>query len=215
MHIPDGFISPKLYVPAYAVAIGLLAIAFRRLRRELREETIPLLAVMTALAFVLMLVAVPLPGGTSAHASGVAVLAVLFGPWIAFASCALVLLLQAMLFGAGGITTFPVNALAMGFAGSLVAWSTYRLLRTWRRPVALFLAGWLSVVTAAVLVAVALGVQPLLAHRADGTPLFFPFGLEITLPAIVLPHLVVGVGEGLLTVLIVQLSERVLPRRTP
>ena len=76
MHIPDGFISPRFFVPAYAVAAGCWACAVRRLRRDLPEEAIPRLAVLTALAFVLMMVAIPLPGGTSVHATGVALLAV-------------------------------------------------------------------------------------------------------------------------------------------
>jgi cobalt/nickel transport system permease protein len=211
VHIPDGFIAPQVYLPAWAAAAGLWAVALRKLRRALGEETIPRLAVMTALAFVLMMVAIPWPGGTSVHASGVALLAVLFGPWVAFAAITLVLLLQALVFGAGGVTALPINALAMGLAGGTVAAFGYRALERWNRSVALVAAGWISVVVPAVLVAVVLGLQPALAHAADGTPRFFPFGLEITLPAIVLPHLILGAGEGALTLLVIRLYERVQP----
>jgi cobalt/nickel transport system permease protein len=211
MHIPDGFIAPQMYVPAYAASAGLWALALRRLKTRLREEAIPRLAVLTALAFVLMMVAIPWPGGTSVHASGVALLAVFFGPWIAFVATSLVLLMQALVFGAGGITALPINALSIGLAGGLVAWLVYRGLVRWNRSVALVAAGWFSVVVPAALVAVALGVQPRLAHAADGTPLFFPFGLEITLPAVVIPHLVVGVGEGVLTLIIFRLFARWQP----
>lgn len=214
MHIPDGFIAPQLYAPAYAAAAGCWAVALRRMRRRLREETVPYLAVLTGAAFVLMTITVPLPGGTSVHATGVALLAVFFGPWIAFVCISIVLLMQALLLGMGGVTALPVNALAIGLAGGWTAASVYRALHRWRPTAALFLAGWLSVLVASVLVALALGVQPQLAHDARGEPLFFPFGLGITLPALVLPHLVAGVAEGALTVMVYRLLARIGWRAT-
>ena len=111
------------------------------------------------------------------------------------------LLLQALLFGAGGITALPVNALAMGLAGAAAAWLAFSSLRGWNERVALFAAGAVAVLLPALLVALALGIQPLVAHAPDGTPRFFPFGLSVTLPAVLLPHLVVAVGEGVLTVI--------------
>jgi cobalt/nickel transport system permease protein len=203
MHIPDGFIAPQVYLPLYAVAVPVWAYALRQVRRSLDERGIPLLAVVTALAFVLSMIAIPLPGGTTVHATGIGLLAVLFGVWTAFVSLSLVFLMQALLFGDGGITALPLNALAMGLAGSSVAVGVYQLLKARNERLAIFLAAALAVLTAAFLVALALGVQPLIAHRPDGTPLFFPFGLGITLPALLLPHLVVAIGEGVLTVLIV------------
>jgi cobalt/nickel transport system permease protein len=208
MHIPDGFIAPKLYLPAYLIAAGLWFTGLRRLRRRLTEETIPLLSVTTALAFILMMLLIPLPGGTSAHATGMAVLAILFGVWISFLAISMVLLLQALLFGAGGVTTLPVNALAIGFVGSVVAVSVFRTLRRFHETAALFLAGWLALNVAAALIGIALGIQPVLARREDGTPLFFPFGIGIALPAVVVPHLVIGVGEGILTVLVYRLFSK-------
>jgi cobalt/nickel transport system permease protein len=202
MHIPDGFISPKMYVPAYVIAAGLWWYGARRVKRRLSQESIPLVAVVTALSFVLMMIAIPIPGGTSVHASGIGLLAVLFGVWVSFLSVSMVLLLQALLFGIGGITSLPVNALAMGFAGSVAAVSGYALIRRCNDKAAFFAAGWLSVVVPAVLLAVALGVQPVIAHDSAGIPLFFPFGLSVTLTAVTIPNALVGVGEGFLTVLV-------------
>ena len=208
MHIPDGFIAPVTYLPLYGIAAGTWAYGIRQLKRRLNERTLPLLAVLTAFCFVLMLVAIPLPGGTTAHASGVALLALLFGPWLAYMAVSLVLLMQALLFGEGGVTALPVNALAMGLAGGLTAAGAFRLLRHWNRRIASFIAAWLSVAVAALLVALVLGIQPLIAQDATGHPLFFPFGLSVTLPAIVLPHLLVGIGEGLLTVTLFDFLQR-------
>lgn len=202
MHIPDGFIAPQMYGPAYAAAAGLWAFAANRVRKTIREDTIPLMGVMTALTFGLTMIAIPLPGGTSVHATGIGLLAVLFGVWASFLSLSLVLLLQALLFGMGGITSFPVNALAMGLFGSASGCAVFFVLRRASLRAALFATGFAAVVVPAVFVALALGAQPHIAHRADGTPLFFPFGFRVTLPAVVLPHLLVGAGEGVLTVLV-------------
>lgn len=202
MHIPDGFLSPQTYLPVAVVAIGAWAWAARELRSRLDETLIPRLAMLTALAYGLGLVMVPLPGGTSGHALGVAILALLFGLRLAFLAYSGVLLLQALLFGAGGITALPVNALAMGLAGSATALFVFRLLRGLNETAAVAVAAWASVIVPGALVAGVLGIQPLIAHQPDGTPLFFPFGLEITLPAILVPHAVIGIGEAALTLLV-------------
>jgi cobalt/nickel transport system permease protein len=203
MHIPDGFLSPQTYLPAYLLAGGLWAFAGRRLRSQLDEQMLPRLAVLTAVAFVLMTVMLPLPGGTSAHASGIGVLAVTFGVWVTFVAVSLVLGLQALMLGEGGITALPVNALAMGLAGAAAAAAGYALLRRRYERAALFIAGWLATLVPALLTALVLGVQPLIAQDAEGHPLFFPFGLPVTLPAVLIPHALLGVGEGVLTVLVV------------
>jgi cobalt/nickel transport system permease protein len=208
VHVPDGFLSPQTYVPAYALAAGAWAYAARTLQRLLDETLLPRLAVLTALVFVLMSVMLPLPGGTSVHASGIGILAVVFGPWITFAAVSLVLLLQALVLGAGGITVLPVNALAMGLAGSAAACLGYRLVGRFGERAGLFAAGWLATVVPAVLVAVVLGIQPAIAHTTDGQPLFFPFGLSVTLPAVMVPHALLGVAEGLLTILVVSFLRR-------
>jgi cobalt/nickel transport system permease protein len=201
MHIPDGFISPQTYLPAFALAAGLWGYAARRVHRRLDADTLPFVAAYTALSFVLMMVALPLPGGTTAHAAGIGLLAVCFGGWMAFLAVSLVLAMQALLFGDGGVTALPVNALAMGLVGSFAALAAWKLLGRLNENLALFLAGWLSIVLPAALVASVLGMQPAIARDAQGAPLFFPFGLGVTLPAVVLPHVLVGIAEGVLTVL--------------
>lgn len=209
MHIPDGFIAPRMYMPAYIAAGVLWLLALRRSRRWLSQEVIPLLGVVTAVSFVLMMVAIPLPGGTTAHATGVALLAICFGVWTSFLAVSLVLTLQALVLGVGGVTALPINALAVGLVGSVVAAVVFTALRRVHLTLALFAAGWLSVMLSALVVGVALGLQPAIAHNADGTPLFFPFGLRITLPAVLFPHAVVGIGEGILTTFAYRFVQRI------
>jgi cobalt/nickel transport system permease protein len=208
MHIPDGLISPQTYLPALALVVPLWVVAGRRLRDRLGDEMLPRLAVFTALAFLLSTLMLPLPGGTSGHAVGVGLLALVFGPWIAFMAYSLVLLLQAVVVGAGGITALPVNALAIGFLGAWTTVALYAVLRRLGEGPAIVLAVWLAVMTSALVLALVLGLQPWLAHSADGTPLFFPFGPAVTVPALLVPHALIGAGEAALTLLVFRHARR-------
>ncbi len=209
MHVPDGFLGPQTYVPATVVGAGLWSLGIARVRRRLDAVALPRVGVLTALAFVLMMISIPIPGGSTVHFGGVALLALTFGGWTAFVCISLVLLMQAGLFGVGGITSVPVAALLIGFVGAWTAVGAHRLLRALGDRVALFGAGWFSVVVPAALMAVVLGLQPALAAGSDGRPLFFPFGLDVTLTAVIVPHLLVGVGEGLLTVMMIEALRRI------
>ncbi|MGM0657117.1 MAG: energy-coupling factor ABC transporter permease [Pseudomonadota bacterium] len=212
MHIPDGMIAPQAFIVAGLIAVPFWVHAVRRVARDLDERLIPRMAVLTALAFVLSTVMVPLPGGTSAHLTGVGLLVLAFGLWPAFLAFSLVLALQAALLGAGGITALPVNALAMGLVGGAVVSGAHRLAGRKKSFWSVLVPVWLGVVVAAVLLALVLGLQPWLASDAAGQPLFFPFGPRVTLPVIVLPHLAIGVAEGMLSWFVVSALEA---RRMP
>lgn len=208
MHIPDGFLSPQTYLPAWGLAAVGWAWATRGLAERLDETLVPRMAMLTALAYALGLIMLPLPGGTSGHALGVAALALVFGIRLAFLAYSGVLLLQALLFGAGGITALGVNALALGLLGAAVSVGLYRLLARFGEEMAVLVAAFVSLQLSALSVALVLGVQPSIAYRADGTPLFFPLGLAVTVPAVVLPHLLIGVAEAGLTLLVWRLARR-------
>lgn len=154
------------------------------------------------MSFVLMLIALPLPGGTTVHLGGVAIIALLFGPWIGFVSVSLVLLIQALLFGEGGITAYSVNVLSIAFVGSFGAHYMYKLLVRFKRA-SLLAAGYVSSVLPSLAIAIFLGIQPLIASE-DGKPLYFPFDLNITLIAVVGPHLLLGIAEAVVTLMAVQ-----------
>lgn len=193
MHVPDGFVSPQLSLPALAACAPLWAWAARRHFGRAAAESLPVVGSLTALAFVIQTIAIPVPGGTSTHLVGVTLLALLYHPLLAFACESLVLLVQALFFGAGGITVLGVNALAMGLVGPLFGWLAWRALRPLPR-VALFAAGWLSTQAATLAVAGALALQ----HRLD--PSYFPVPPAATLAAMAIPSLAVaGVVEGLFT----------------
>lgn len=208
MHIPDGLISPQTYLPAFALAVPLWVIASKRLKEDMGDSMLPKLAVFTALSLILSTLMVPLPGGTSGHAVGVALLALIFGPWSAYLTYSLTLLLQALVMGAGGITALPINALAMGFVGAWITWGTYHGLRSVQPTLAVLAAVWVSILVSAGLIALILGMQPWLASDSSGSPLYFPFGPEITLPALLVPHLLIAMGEAVLTLVIFRHAQK-------
>ncbi len=210
MHIPDGYLSPMTYIPSYVVAVPLMAYGIKKLKGELTDQTLPLISSLTAMSFLIMMINIPIPGGTSGHAIGAAAISILINPWIAFVSVSLVLLIQALIFGDGGITAWAVNSLAIGFVSSFVAYYTYKALSKFNENIALFISGWLSIVAASFVVAVFLGIQPVIAHAPDGKPLFFPFGLDITIPALVGSHILYfGVVEGLYTLIVIKFIEKI------
>lgn len=203
MHLPDGFLSPQLSLPAWAVAVPLAAWGARRHFGREAAESLPVLGSLTALAFVIQTIMIPVPGGTSVHLTGVTLLALLYGPLAAFVCEGLVLLVQALFFGAGGVTVLGVNALAMGLLGPLAGWVAWRLLRRRSERVGLFVAGWLSTQVSTLAVVGALALQ----HQLD--PQFFPVAPAVTLVAMLLPSLAVaGVVEGLYTVFALSLVRK-------
>jgi cobalt/nickel transport system permease protein len=206
MHIPDGYLSPSTCALAYAVAVPFWMVALRKVRDLLQTRLVPLLAVVAAFCFVLMMLNLPLPGGTSGHAVGLAVAPILLGPWPAVLAISIALFVQALFFGDGGITTFGANSLDMAVVGPLLAYGLYRLISgrapliSRRRVLAAGLAGYVGINLAALLAALLLGVQPLWFHDADGTPLYAPYPLTVAVPAMLVGHLTIGgLAEALIS----------------
>ncbi len=203
MHVPDGFLSPQITVPAYAVAAPLWAWGARRHFGRAAVESLPAMGALTALAFVIQTIAVPVPGGTSTHLVGATLLALLYGPLAAFVCESLVLLVQALFFGAGGVTVLGVNALAMGLLGPLAGWLAWKAGRRLNERAAAFVAAFVSTQVATLAVALVLGVQHALSARQ------FPVPLAVVLPAMMLPGLLVtGPVEGAYTLVALSLLRK-------
>src|SRR3990172_843005 len=203
MHIPDGFLSPQITVPAYAVSAPLWAWAAKRHFGQAATEALPVIGSLTALAFVIQTIMIPVPGGTSTHLVGMTLLALLFHPLVAFVCESLVLLIQALFFGAGGITVLGVNALAMGLLGPLAGWLVHRLVRRLSERWAIFLAGYAAMQVSTLAVALALGLQHHLSEK------YFPMPLAVTFTTMMVPSVTVaGVVEGLYTVFALSLLRK-------
>ncbi len=207
MHIPDGFLSPQITIPAYAAAVPLWAWGARRHFGHAAAESLPVVGSLTALAFVIQTIMIPVPGGTSTHLVGVMLLALLYHPLVAFMCESLVLLVQALFFGAGGVTVLGVNALAMGLLGPLAGWLVYHTLRRLSEKAATFLAGYVAMQVSTLAVVLVLGLQHHLSSK------YFPIPLGVTFTAMMLPSTTVaGVVEGLYTVFALSLLRKVNPR---
>ena len=206
MHIPDGYLSPSTCAVLYAGSAPFWYVALRRLKRWLSTRLIPLLSVFAAFSFLVMMFNLPLPGGTTGHAVGVSIAAIILGPWASILAVSIALLIQALFFGDGGITTLGANCFNMAIIGSLVAYLVYRLLAgraaltSSRRVVAAALAGYAAINASAICAAIEFGIQPLLFKDASGAPLYAPYPLRIAIPAMMIGHLTfAGLAELVLT----------------
>jgi len=206
MHIPDGYLSPSTCVTLYGFAACGWYSALKRVRRRLSTRMIPLISVFAAFSFVVMMFNVPLPGGTTGHALGVTLAAIVLGPSGSILAVSVALAIQALFFGDGGITTLGANCFNMAIVGSIVAYGVYRLIAgrsgvgARRRAWAAAIAGYVSINAAALVAAFEFGIQPTLFHHASGTPLYAPYPLHVAIPAMMIGHLTfAGLAEAVIS----------------
>jgi len=210
MHIPDGYLSPQTFVPLYGASFVFLAIALKKIKKELSTKYIPYLAMAAAFSFLVMMFNVPIPGGTTGHAVGGALIAILLGPWAAVLAVSVVLIIQAVVFGDGGITAIGANCFNMAVVMPFVSYWVFKLIKGdansgKRFYVAAFLAGYIGLSVAATLTGFEFGIQPMIASGPDGKPLYAPYPLSIAVPVMALEHLLVfGIVEGMVTALILK-----------
>lgn len=204
MHIPDGFLDAKTLIASAGLAAAGVGLALRQARRTLPPRRVPLMGLAAAFVFAAQLVNFPVAFGTSGHLLGGVLAAILLGPSGAVVVMTAVLLTQALLFTDGGVLALGANLLNMALLGPLGGYGLYRLVRRMAGPsrraqiMAAAFAAWASVGLAAA------GCAGQLAW--SGT---FSWGLGF--PAMVNVHLVIGLGEGLLTALILSAIARVRP----
>ena len=218
MHIPDGYLSPSTCATLYGAATPFWYFSLRRIKNSLSSQTVPLLSLFAAFSFVVMMFNLPLPGGTTGHAVGMGMAAIVLGPWVSIAAISLALLVQALLFGDGGITAFGANCFNMAIVGSLASFAAYRMiargadLTARRRVIAAGLAGYAGINLAALCAAIEFGLQPSLFHNAAGTPLYAPYPLSVSIPAMMIGHLTfAGLAELVLSAGMVAFIQRTDP----
>ncbi|MGD0625141.1 MAG: cobalt transporter CbiM [Thermodesulfobacteriota bacterium] len=218
MHIPDGYLGPQTYGVLYAVMVPIWALASKIVRRTLKQRQVPFLALGAAFSFVIMMFNIPIPGGSTGHAVGGVIVAILLGPWAAVIAISISLVIQALLFGDGGITAIGANCFNMAFVMPMVGYLVYRLISkgatvtSRRRWIAGAVAGYIGLNVAAVTTAIMFGLQPLLAKGPDGRPLYFPYPLKVAVPVMAAQHLLFfGLIEAVLTGLLVIYFQRTEP----
>lgn len=196
MHIPDGFFDTTTSVAGGVAAVGTVAVAVRRAGDELAERSAPLAGLMSAFVFAVQMLNFPVASGTSGHVLGGALAAVVVGPWVGSLCVAVVLLVQA-LFADGGLTALGLNIVLIGVIPAFGGWGLFRALRA-------ILPKRASSVPVCAGVAAAVTV-PLSALVFS---LLFAVGGSVDIPvgtlasAMVGVHVLIGVGEGLITALV-------------
>jgi cobalt/nickel transport system permease protein len=198
VHVPDGFINAPVSAVTGVVAAGAVAVSLRGARRELDERTAPLAGLVAAFIFAVQMLNFPVAAGTSGHLLGGALAAILVGPFTGVLCVSVVLLMQGILFADGGLTALGVNITDMAIVTTVVSYAVFRVLVTVlprkRRSVtvASFVAALLSVPAAAVAFT--------LIYAVGGTT---DIALSKVATAMVGVHVLIGIGEAVITALTV------------
>jgi cobalt/nickel transport system permease protein len=189
--------------------------AFKIVKKTLQAKQVPLLAIGAAFSFVVMMFNVPIPGGTTGHAVGAVLAAILLGPWAACIAVTVALVIQALLFGDGGITAIGANCFNMAFVMVFCGYYLYRFISgnspvtSPRRIIAAAVAGYVALNVAALSAAVMFGLQPLLHRTAAGQALYCPYGLKVAVSAMLTGHLLFfGWVEAVVTALVVKYLQK-------
>jgi len=204
MHIPDGFLDGRIAMTSGVMAAAGLGLALRTVRRTMPDRRVPLIGVAAAFVFAAQMLNFPVAGGTSGHLIGATLAAVLLGPSAAVLVMSSVLILQAFLFADGGITALGANIFNMAIVAPLLGYAIYRGvshlmggdLRA--RLTGTAFGAWCSTVIASVTCAGQLALSGTVAW-------------DVALPAMAGIHMLIGVGEALITTLVVAVVARARP----
>ncbi len=198
MHVPDGFLDAPTSVATGVVAAAGIAVALRGARRELDDRTAPMAGLVAAFVFAAQMLNFPVGAGTSGHLLGGALAAVLVGPYTAALCLAVVLLVQGLLFADGGITALGTNITLFSVVAVGTGWLVFRGLQTVlpkRIGLVPFLAGVAAFVSVPVTAVAFVGL-----FAVGGQA---PVSLGAVLTTMVGWHVVIGLGEALITALVV------------
>lgn len=192
LHISDGLLSLSISALFWILTVACIAWAVQRTNRTLDDRQVPLMGVMAACIFAAQMLNFPIAGGTSGHLLGGALAAIVLGPWAGVLVMTCVVALQALLFQDGGIVVMGANIFNMGvltaLAGSTIFYGLIRLTgrKSWGLMVSGFIAAWVTVVLSAAMTSVQLA--------ASGTA-----SAPVVFPAMIGVHMLIGIGEGLIT----------------
>ena len=198
MHVPDGFFDVPTSVATGVVAVAGVSVALRRARHELDDRTAPMAGLVATFVFAGQMMNFPVGAGTSGHLLGGALAAVLAGPWTAVLAITVVLSVQALLMADGGITALGTNITLMALVGVAVGWLVFKAVRS-VLPKRLALVAPAAAVGALVSVPAAAAVFALL-FSVGGTA---PIDTGTVLAAMIGWHTVIGIGEAMITGLVV------------
>lgn len=222
MHIPENYLSPATCAILTAAMVPVWVHAVKKVKEEMPKEKISMIGVGAAFSFIGMMFNVPLPGGTTGHAVGATLIAAILGPNAACIAVSVALLIQALLFGDGGILSFGANCINMAFAMPYLGYFIYNLIKTkiskGKEPnlasqlIGSGIGSYVGINAAALLAAFEFGIQPYLFHNASGQALYCPYGLNISIPSMMIGHLTIfGLAEVIFTTAIIAFIYKMAP----
>ena len=199
-----------------AAMVPVWTYSVKKIKTEIPKAKMPLLGIGAAFSFLGMMFNIPLPGGTTGHAVGGTLIAILTGsPAAGCISVSIALLLQALLFGDGGILAFGANCFNMAFVLPFLGFYIYRffLKKTGKRTISAAVGAYVGINAAAFLAAIEFGIQPLLFTDAAGKALYCPYPLTVSIPAMMIGHITLfGIAEVVLTTVVLAFVEKVTPK---
>lgn len=217
MHIPDNYLSPASCAVLAAAMVPVWAVSIKKVKKEISKVKMPQLGIAAALTFLMMMFNVPLPGGTTGHAVGGTLIAILLGPYSACISVSVALILQALLFGDGGVLAIGANCFNMAFVLPFLGYFVYKFIKDHTKSakgeyVGVIVGSYVGINFAALCAAIEFGIQPLLYTNAAGQPLYCPYPLSVSIPTMTIEHLLIaGVVEALFSALIFTFVKKVSP----
>ena len=203
MHIPDGFLDLKTITATSTLSVMGVGWALRNMKNYTTPKKVPLVGLAAAFIFVAQMINFPVASGTSGHLVGATLIAVLLGPCAAIIVMTSVLIVQCLLFADGGLLTLGANIFNMAIVGTVVGYGIYRLLRPFLkgdrgRIISVAFASWCTVVVASIVCAGEIAWS--------GTA---PW--EGVFPAMASIHMLIGVGEALITGMVIVAISRTRP----
>jgi cobalt/nickel transport system permease protein len=198
MHVPDGFIDIPTSIAFTAVSTAAVGVALKQAKNELSEKTAPLAGLTAVFIFAVQMLNFPVAAGTSGHLLGGALAAVLVGPWVATLALTIVLLLQALLFADGGLTALGLNVFNISI---LAVWIAYFIFIALKKVLPKTKTSLIASCAIAALISVPASAFGFWVQYAIGGNATFP--LETVLTAMISTHILIGIGEAIITVLTV------------
>lgn len=205
MHIPDGLMWPIILAVGWVFALIAISIAARKCASSVTNEKVPTMAILAAGIFVAQMLNFPIIGGTTGHLLGATLATLIVGPWAAIIVMSVVVIVQGLLFGDGGVLSMGLNLTNMAVVAIAASAVALRFTKGIRTEASVFAAAWLSVFAASLLCALELALSDLAAPGAYGIV------WTISVPMMLGLNSIIAVGEGLITVSVAKYFLRVHP----
>ena len=205
MHITDGFMDAMIFALGWLIAIIVIGISTKVINKKIDNKQIPLMGTLAAGIFVAQMLNFPIGGGTTGHLVGAALAAIFLGPLAGMVVITVILIIQCLMFGDGGITALGLNIVNMAIIGCIIGWYVYKIFPEKYQMAGIFTAAWLAVFLGSFACAIELAVSYTISGGAYGIP------AAIGIPTMLGFHSVIAIGEAIITTGVVTFVSQISP----